>query len=1049
MLNSRLNQEQQEAVNTLDKNIIVAASAGTGKTTTLVERIIKRVAMDKVSIDHIVAITFTNAAAAEMKKRLTQRIIEISEKYPSDYLKQQQYLISTADISTIHSFCLKIIKNYYYAIELDPVLTTNIFDELELSLIKDQAFNYLYETKVLSDPLKYEALLNSLSNRPLDKNTLKETILALANTAILQIDPKTWLKNSLNDFNADGSFQQLTKTSENAWWNYLQFQVAILKQIIENIKVYLEENSLYDDSEITYYQNHQLSFDRLETACQMRNYQSFQSEIEKLTTIKKVASFKDESKSREDYQKKLKEIWANLYPENTIMSDLRNQKPIMTNLVELTLDYLEKFKQLKLEAQGLDFNDLERFAYQILIANNYEVAHELKNHYQEILVDEFQDTNHLQNSIVDLISQGNNVFRVGDVKQAIYRFRGGNPTIMQELIVKGQTDENYQVIYLRHNYRSKINIINFTNDTFNHLMNLNYYDNYYLEADQVASGIPQQEENSSPVIFKYLNYDKEIKIGLNRAKAEFIASEIIKLVAAGAKYSDIVVLLRGHSQKKALRQVFEKNNIPSHILLKDGFVEAPGILTVMAVLNYLINPKDEISFVAILKNLFSFSNNQLAEIKLAKNELSFVEYLNSINHPVIAILNNLKSINPYHLTDILNQIYQIENYYQDKCDKEQRTNLDLLYDKAILYQANSVHIHSFYNLLLSLELSDVSEGSTIGIDDNVVRVMTIHQAKGLEFPIVFFWSVSRPPRNNSKTPLVVSDKLGFALKTTLLPEFQQRFNLKHTLISFNNTLEDLAEEIRILYVALTRAERELYIVEANPYQLPTGFLSATDIFLNKTSTYWLYILAKLDPKKHFQLKLYETYQLTPQEPLKSLPVITEKYLQPITKAQIIRPSETEGFINDTLNFETDPFAYGTKIHNLVEIIPNQVLSAEELLQYDATLTENDLEKVLNLINSEFYQELIKYPIDKELPFVYKDKNNNIINGFIDFVAWKESSPIIVDFKTDRVASPKELIRRYEKQLLYYKEALSAIYPNYNFETYIYSFALNQFIAIKN
>ena len=1012
----------------------------------LVERIVKRVVLDEVSIDKIVAITFTNAAAAEMKKKLTKRIIEINQKQPSSYLKQQQYLISTADISTIHSFCLKIIKNYYYAIKLDPVLASNIFDDLELSLIKEKAFRKLYEKTILKDPKKYQDLFNSLSNRPLDIKTLQETINELANTAILEINPQAWLNDSLKDYSVKSSFKELTNETQKAWWDYLKFQITLLKEPINTIYKYLGQDINYEEDD--YYKKHQYYFNQLNEACELGDYNKFQLELKNISQIEKINSFNDDINSRDQYNKQLKLLWSNLFSEKTIIEDLKTQQKIIIQLVDLTIKYLDYFKELKLEAKGVDYNDLERFAYQILIANNNEVAKQLQKQYLEILVDEFQDTNYLQNSIIELISLNNNIFRVGDIKQAIYRFRGGKPQIMQELIKKGEKDDNYKIVYLKENFRSQSKIIEFTNEVFKELMNLDYYNNEYLNNDEVTAGL---NEIGPPVLFQYLNYDKEIKMSSNVAKAELIASEIIKLVNDGKKYSEIVVLLRGHSQKKELKKAFDNNNIPSHILLKDGFSEAPGILTVMALLKYLINPLEEISLVAVLKNLFNLSNEELALLKINKEKESYHEYLTKINHPVIEAINKLRKFNPYHLTNLLNEIYQINNYYEKKCDKEQQTNLDVLYEKAVLYQKQNVHLHSFYNLLLSLETSDISEGSTIGIDDNVVRVMTIHQAKGLDFPIVFFWSTSRGNTRTFKTPLAISERLGFGLKTTLLPTYHQRFNLKYELISFNNKIDDLAEEIRILYVALTRAENQLIIVDASPYKLPLGTLLATDIFLNPVYTYWLYLMATEKTQSFYNLIVTDSYFLVPEKLIDSIDSIvnvTFKYKKPISKAQIITPSDSEDFINNELNFKTDRFGFGTKMHELIEKLPHQGFDEEALLKYEGALTKLEIEKLLLLFNSPFYHDLLNYQVDKELPFVYKDKDNNIINGIIDFVAWKDNEIIIIDFKTDNVSNANILIKRYEKQLLYYKEALSTIYPTNIISTFIYSFALNTFIEIK-
>lgn len=1046
-----LNPEQQLAVKLLGKDIVVAASAGTGKTTVLVERIIKRIVADQISIQQIVAITFTNAAAAEMKNRLTTRLVDYQQDYPSDFLKQQLLLINTADISTIHAFCLKLIKNYYYMIDLEPQHAHNLLDDLLTAKLQKQAFKNIYQKHVLANPLAYQTLTNALTLNPLNYATLESTVLALAQTASLHISPSDWLTSFLADFKNVTSFSNLKTTTKKAWFGYLSFKIQNLLFLLSQLKANMQAENKLNPAENDIFILLNNKFNQILNTLAKEDYETYLAQLASLNEIE-IKSLRDSAKTQDTYRKIFKEMIENLWTEDELSNDLNAQYLVMEQLVFLTTAYLQEFTQLKQAEQGLDFDDLERLAYQILMAHDQEIAKYLKNYYQEILVDEFQDTSYLQNEIIKLISNGKNSFRVGDLKQAIYRFRGGKPDIMMDLIKNAQPATT-ELIYLKHNYRSANNIIAFNNETFQQLMTLPFYNNYYTSEDNVQAGSPTQSKFNVPVKLCFFNYAKDEYPGTkNSLLAQHFAELIYELTTKDHyNYRDIVILTRSHTQKKYLKDVFDGLNIPSYILLKDGFATSESILTIKACLRLLINPADEIALVATLVNLFGVTNDDLANWKI-KYPTKLYAALLAEKHPALLKIEALREMNFYQLTEILNAIYQINDYYQSKCDQAQRANLDVLSSKAAVFQKEATHLTEFYELLETLEVKDISEGSTISESDNVIRVMTIHQAKGLEFPVVLFWGNSALKSHNSFIPITTNDKLGYGLVTVLKNTIFKRFNLKQELIEFNNTLEDIAEEIRLLYVALTRAKERLLIVGADSKLPEATNLTSFDIYNSNNYLAWLSNTGQQVSSAYYQTQIKT--QLLPKEELvlKAGTPTNELVgeftpLPPVAEvSSSVRPSASGLDLSGGDNFAA--LAKGTRIHEILAKLPANNWSEALIKNYNPKITTDEIELLLRLYQHPFYQAVLNAEMEKEVPFIFKDTSARIINGYIDLIIWKKPINYIVDFKTDQVKQAETLITRYQSQLSYYYQALSAIYPEQQFEAYIYSFALNEFILVK-
>lgn len=1045
-------KEQLEAIQTVNKNILVSASAGAGKTTVLVQRIMKRILEDGVSLQNIVAMTFTEAAAAEIKKRLSVKLNEALIKQPSPFIEEQSALIATANISTIHAFCLNIIKDYYYVIGLDPAATGNIIDDALLSQYKQQALDQVLQPYFNKPSSDFVLLTDLLSARANDTDTLKTTILSLASAALKHADYQQWLNDHLNDYYQIRSIKQLDTASQQAFWSYLQVNIDTLKAIVAHLRQHLQQD-LTDDL-IAQIDHLQQVLDVVNHAVIQTDYQRFYGSLLNLAPIPfPVYKNKDDliyPQLKKQYRDIIKNLLQDLFDEQTLIADLNHQYPALSVLVTLTINYIQTFKAIKNQHHGLDFDDMELFAYQILTANNHEVANSLKATFQEIMVDEFQDTNIMQNEIVNLISNGTNIFRVGDIKQSIYRFRGAKPNIMQQLIQEGDNNPLVSLIFLRNNFRSKQDIVNFNNAVFNHLMNYDYLNGSYTEFDNVTCGSPTQANDSAPVEFHFLHYDKEEHTDKrNMVKANYIAAKIIDLKKQGYQFKDFVVLVRSHAIKNYLKAAFDDANIPSFIPMNFGFYQSAGVQTVLSFIQLLLDTTDDIALVACLINLYSYTNDDLAMIKLNKGNTSYFDYLSQQQAPIIKDITAVKLFNPYHLTEILSYIFQINNYYEQRCSISERTNLDALFDKASSYQQKQLNLTEFYEMTFGMQDENIAEAISLNEDDDVVRVMTIHQSKGLQFPVVFLWSSNSSVTKTPPSSLVCHDELGFAFDTILLPYRLKRFNLKKTAISFKNQIEELEESIRLLYVALTRAQNRLYLVEAHHQPLTDGPLAFHDLFDHDNYSTWLYRLSTLLNMTAYTLTIHDNFSL---DTLPKVPIT----LQPLPRYQgsqqlepsMITPSKTHQQQSYDLDLNgIDYAAHGTKIHELISILPSDNWHPELLLQLEPSLSTTDIKQLMAFYHSDFYQQLKHYQIDKEVPF-YVMHQGNVINGIIDFLALNDQQCIIIDFKTDFVNDASILVSRYQQQLQYYMLAAKTLYPNHNISSYLYSFTLDQFIKIE-
>ena len=1035
---------QAEAISTVGKDILVSASAGAGKTRVLVERLIKRCVEDKIDIDHILAVTFTQAAAAEMKKRVAVRLHqEALTSKDKDYIIKQIMLLENAPITTIDSFCLTIIEKYAHIIGLDKAFFTNVLDENKTNkYLKDsflEAIRQLDETNhdlILDVLLKYDS-------RPEDYDEVFKLVKSIISKANANPNPEEWINrlkiekkikkiNDLPELIQDGFFGQL-----DLYYNQAMYFLDKCEEIGASTEKVSDQLDLIASTRI--------SLENTKKYLDERNYDMFRESFlnfsynQKTPSNEKVEPYK---KVRSYFYNACEKITDILFDSSILISDYNDLIPINNCLVELALLTFTNFNNTKIKEKCIDFSDMEKYAWQILSKDDCAISKIYQSYFKEVMVDEFQDTSTMQNEIISLLAKKGTTFRVGDVKQSIYRFRQAKPSLMREL----SQDKDTKQINLIYNYRSKDNIVDLTNVLFKRLMNIYGCKDSYSSKDEISIGLPTQKlPHEDPCQLVIVEEKEDIPYKSKEAKAKWIAEKIIDLVEnKGMNYDDFSILVRSHSDKPIIKAIFNQYNIPYDIDAREGFYQSDLCQTVLSLVRYLIDPSDELSLVSILtSSLYRFDDKYLTTLFIKHG--SIISGIQNEHQDIIDDLNRFKDIGDNQGAIVLLDTLSYTHHFYDLLDERQKANFEFLYEKV-------VGTKSFMSLEDLLEMMDVgseensSQAIAKGKDDHLVNVTTIHQSKGLQYKVVFLWGTNKFINQNNSEIGIVSDEGYLGLDHYDLPYRIKRNTLTKVALNYLEELEELEEYTRLLYVALTRAEEKLFIVDSkDSTQDYEDNLSLINLSQRKGITGLLtYALEPIDGL--FEINYVEDVPISYRRADKlqkhktrpSLSIDTYSLDKKITPSQ-----HTVSYLPE-LNFNQDyGVAYGTRIHTIMAQLPHTKLTEDILDTYD--LTDKQKESILSFSNSSIYDEALTMDIYNEYPFYIED-NNERIQGSIDFLAVGKDKLIIIDFKSDHLKLD-ELKDLYHEQLDLYARAMSLLYPDKKISKYIYSFYNMEYVEV--
>ncbi|MDD6812095.1 MAG: helicase-exonuclease AddAB subunit AddA [Lachnospiraceae bacterium] len=1247
-------EEQQKVIDIHGCNLLVSAAAGSGKTAVLVERIVKMVSDEEhpVDIDRLLIVTFTNAAAAEMRERISNAIGEKLAKEPeNEHLQRQSALLHNAQITTIDSFCLFVIRNQFHTIGLDPGF--RIADEGERKLLRQDVLSDVLEQCYQQGDEAFLRCMEYFSTGSRDK-AVEDAVLKLYDFAMSYPFPREWLLARKEDYKDSGEASWMRELMEHTTL-LLQGMIDQLSQCIAAC----EE----PDGPYMYGALLEAEKEKLEKLAATKSYEERYVAFEKME-FGRLLSKKDETVSvvkremvksartdiKEQIQKMQQEFFA--CSEEEIRRQAAVCQEAVSALVDLTLLFLEAFDDAKRAKNLLDFDDIEHFALSILVEKKENgdfgptaTALEYRSHFTEILIDEYQDSNLVQEYLLSAISGEEdgcfNRFMVGDVKQSIYKFRLARPELFLEKYHMYGTEEGKDTlrIDLHKNFRSREEVLTSTNAVFSRVMRQELGGITYDAAaalypgavypENVCHGEAGWEEaasladdgngnNTELLLFDEVEEARGIAQKIKQLMVSFQVTDKETGTLRKVCYKDIVILLRTTTGwDEEFKQVLEEEGIPVHVSSKTGYFAATEVQELLHFLRVLDNPLQDIPFYGVMHSYFGgFSEEEIARIKAACPKKRYLydaaaEYATagnaatecasseregmescSLQEKMQAFLARIEGyreqavyLSVHELLQTIIREYSYLSYVAARPGgSKRRANVEMLLVKASDYEKTSYFgLYHFLRYIEQLQKYDVDYGEANLQDENadVVRIMSIHKSKGLEFPVCIVAGLAKGFNNRDTNERLVLDvDLGIGVDY-VNPEMRVHSrNIRRNFIASKMRQDNLAEELRILYVAMTRAKEKLILtgVLKNPEKKTASMKMLSrrkeTVFsyhtLMQMGSFLDVILAASAGNKCFDV-VWEAYGERADQAIRQNPLyeedmklqvillkaedmlcseIKETVVKEGARQRLVMAESGQGIDRKLMQKMTEKFSYQYPYENLRELytkttvselkkagmqeeqdfsfslyeeepivpyLPKFIKQEEkvsgtdrgsafhkvmELFDFKSLLSMNTDDKetmhknVLRAMDemrqegklSEAYYTAVSIPkivhflqsnvakrmaqadergrLYKEQPFVlglpanrlresFPEEETVLIQGIIDVFFEENGNYVVLDYKTDAVDAPEDLIKRYQVQLAYYTEALEQL-SGYKFtgkglqvaEKIIYSFRLEKEIRVE-
>ncbi|HBV23067.1 MAG TPA: helicase-exonuclease AddAB subunit AddA [Jeotgalicoccus sp.] len=830
---------QQEAIKTKGSDVLVSAAAGSGKTAVLVERIKQNIIDGNYSIDEVFVSTFTNKSAKDMKDKIERALRETYNTTPDPRLNEEIIKLNDAHISTLHSFCLYLIQTHYNAVGLPPDMRTlgQVEAEIRLQNIISNVLEQFY-VKADDDFLKLDQFVTS--NK--DNSELHKLVTQLYHVAIATKDPGGFLNNIIDQYISEDKLTAIL----NGYKAVIERKLKKLDQDLYTLRA--EYDSAERDEEL----KEKPIDDAYEKLAVMHKYvlhalESFNNEgyfklpPAKLVTganafIKSAAAYGNELNER--FNKPANALYQELsnlkqYTPDDVKAELAPLNGMNNQLISIVSEVIEAYRKDKQSSNEMDFNDYEHYALGILTANESEIANRYKEQFKEIMIDEYQDVNRVQEAIIQLLKSGGeddgNLFMVGDVKQSIYRFRQAAPDLFIDKSERFNEPDSGTLIQLNRNFRSRSEILDATNLIFENIMDKELGEIDYTDEEKLIKGIETAEPESTVEVLPVI-YDKTLK---SAQADELEIKQIVKLVQElykkGAEYQDIVILNRNRFAPDVMRHEFQKADIPISIDVNKGYFETFEILTMRSILSLIDNPLQDDHLAGVMRlPMFGFSEEEISRIRIASEEKYLYEALTEYNDDEF-ILRKIEEFTgtfkelklhakylsvPELISEIYFELNILEFFSGLPGGSARRANLNGLIDRALEFQSmNNTSLYQFISYIdfLISEGKDFGEEGSLENADDAVRVMTIHSSKGLEFKHVIYADLKQNYTLTKVTRVYVHPKLGIVFNN-FNDELNYHYESIHgfTANDFLN-IEQLSEELRLIYVALTRAEEKLYL----------------------------------------------------------------------------------------------------------------------------------------------------------------------------------------------------------------------------------------------
>nr|WP_289706322.1 helicase-exonuclease AddAB subunit AddA [Enterocloster clostridioformis] len=1024
--------KQQEVIDSRNRNLLVSAAAGSGKTAVLVERIIQMISEGDrpLDIDQLLVMTFTNAAAAEMRERIGAAVEQKLKERPEDeHLWLQAALIPQAQITTIDSFCLNIIRSHYNSLDIDPAFRMG--DEGELSLLRGDCMGEMLENCYDEADAEFARFVEHFGRGKSDRG-IEDVILQAWQFSQSHPWPGEWLASCQKELEEES----ILEMEESPWMVFLMEDVArqmeeLSGQLGEALQVCLEENGplAYEPMLIS----DRSKIEAIGRAAATGNFEALYNSLQNMS-FGRLASIRSKdidgdkkafvSACRDRVKKavaKCRELYGQQSPEEVVES-MRGTRTVIRELLRLTGMFDQAYRDAKRERNVLDFNDLEHLALEVLYEREEtgdgeetfsrrpsQVADELSRQYEEILVDEYQDSNYVQEALITGISRERsghpNVFMVGDVKQSIYRFRLARPELFMDKYETYSRERGpRQMIELQQNFRSRESVLTSVNDVFYQIMTKNLGGITYTPETALYPGAKFEEVSGKTVLDPEADAGKSgsreaapvsLKAGtptelllvdtgadtlrqLDEDSLDYTAKELEARLIAGrirqlvsedqgilvwdksrggyrrARYGDMVILLRSMSGwSEVFVNVLMNEGIPAFAQTRTGYFNTVEVETILSLLSVVDNPMQDIPLAAVMRSpIVGMDDEEMAwmmavykrnskkgqdrgvygawklwleegwiTVGLSGIPVKTAHSISFKSRRLSVLMERLRG-EARHLPihELLYRVYRESGYYDYvsamPAGETRRANLDMLVEKAAAYESTSYkglfHFVRYIEKLKKFD-TDFGEASVAGEQDNTVRIMSIHKSKGLEFPVVFLAGLGkRFNKQDAYGQMLLDADLGAAADFLDLELRVKAPTLKKQALKRRTELETMGEELRVLYVAMTRAKEKLIMTAADKSlenklgkwkdiplsqgQLPYTILASANSCLD-----WLLMAQPAIPASHMEMRQIQVKDLIGEE---------------ITR-QIIRKMKKEDLLNLDGKRVYDA-AFGTRLREVLE-----------------------------------------------------------------------------------------------------------------------------------
>lgn len=1123
----KYSDEQLSAIKSEQSSLLVSASAGSGKTKVLIERIADILTNKKALIDEMLVVTFTNLASLEMKSRLKKTLEELAKS--DEYFYDQLNLLNTANISTLHKFCQNVIREFFYEVQLDPLFS--VLDETEASFLKQKAIE-----KTLSDYSKsnddiFEQIYQIFFENRND-DVLRQNIISIYE--FLTSKPNDYFDKML-----ETTYSESVET--NPALTYIQKELSIiLDYYIDKFEQYsLNALQLGNDAISSVVNTNIVNIQTLKKCAYFdvkptySNLKFLSVSVKKLTADERILC--DEIASDVAMLKKqLSKIMpCFVESQNSLSGQLQTSKVLLQKFYEIVQHFQKNYSQLKLQKNSLDFNDLEHYCLKIL--NNNAIRSKLQNRFKYLFIDEYQDINEIQESIIQKLTNDNFVFMVGDVKQSIYMFRQCNPQIFinKMEMLKAQNSKN--VINLNANYRSDKDILYFSNLVFENVMTQETACLDYKENSKFIFGETVQKNNNGIASVNLCLINKQDKQKLETQpscvysleedtpqldddseiskEAKLIFEKIVELKNVNFDYKDMAVLVRTRKAIKQISEQLTKLGVPVNAEYKTNLFDETEIKIIINFLKLIDNYYNDLPLVSVLKSpIVALTDLDLAFIRQKYNNVPFymsvISYKNNEQDEISEKLTKLfADIDYFSMLKLSKSISQlivsiIDHFHLEQIYSTQENYLQILtnFELFTTYVGN-LGSDNLSQILGYIDdyLSNATQDVNIKTSANSIYIGTVHSSKGLEYPVVFVADTSRKFSQTSLTDkLVKNGDFGIAISNYDAQTRRKQECAIKNIVKWRISEQEKQEEMRMLYVALTRAKSHLFVM---------GSCKLDDIRpLNKffqikqVDNFLDYIVGSLNENtiSHIKQGEYntichydnldfkiETYdksfeqQISSSKMLPSIVDVDQEYLEKTFKSNnfafkntvtaLLQEQEDYNIsdfkIKKTSSLDDEDFlAIGTNYHKVMEVvdfsanIQNDIsLKLDKKLLRPCDLEYVDISKIESAV--AIINEIIS-PNDvvlKEKPFmtflplsqsIKEDCSEKVlVQGVVDLIIIKHDEIYLIDYKTSRLGNIDLFKTKYALQLELYKQAIEKFYKKPVTKKYIYSFSLNKLIIV--